>query len=80
MVDGPAAQVASLADVSSLGHRRCPGHAAVVDTDGPPIFVCQLGNTTLLNRAGGGPMVIMLNPATTAVLGNPADPSRVPLL
>jgi ParB family chromosome partitioning protein len=22
-------------------HRRCPGHAAVVDTDGTPIFLCQ---------------------------------------
>jgi hypothetical protein len=43
--------LASLADVSSLGHRRCPGHAAVVDSDGTPIFVCQLGTTTLLNRA-----------------------------
>jgi ParB/RepB/Spo0J family partition protein len=22
-------------------HRRCPGHAAIIDTDGTPIFVCQ---------------------------------------
>jgi ParB family chromosome partitioning protein len=22
-------------------HRRCPGHAAIIDSDGTPIFLCQ---------------------------------------